>query len=90
MNKDSAYVVEKARASGAGDVASRAVRSNSKRTRSSMTLLYQRSGDFLEPFPYELAITLISAAAVRGKTTVAAGKITIPGHFLLAGAISLR
>jgi len=55
-----------------------------------MTLLYQRSGDFLEPFPYELAITLISAAAVRGKTTVAAGKITIPGHFLLAGAISLR
>ena len=80
MDKYSAYVVEKARASGASDAAVQARAEQLRKYKEQYDdPLFNAAVTFLEPFPIGLAITLISAAASRSES---AGNITIAGALL--------
>jgi len=68
MDKYSAYVVEKARASGASDAAIQAQVQHLRQYKELYDKpLFNAALTFIEPFPIGLVITLISAAVLRRK-----------------------
>jgi hypothetical protein len=69
MDKYGAYVIEKARASGASPAALQAKMEQLKKAKELYdNPLYNAAETFLEPFPVGLVITLISAAVLRKKS----------------------
>jgi len=79
MDKYGAYLVEKARASGASQAALQAQLEQLKSyKRMYENPLYNSAVTFLEPFPIGLAITLLSAAILRKKAQARPAQSALP------------
>lgn len=74
MDRYAAYVLEKARASGASPAALAAKTAEMARFKAKYNdPLYNAAVTFLEPFPVGLAMTLLSAALLRKKNPASSG-----------------